>query len=89
MTVATVPSPMVTEVGLNADPVHEYDGSLPAKSPGWVASVSVNVHTDPVGIGLSGETAPAVVTSSVPELVGPSVSLHEYATGKTRALPPT
>jgi len=23
VTVATVPSPMVTEVGLNADPVHE------------------------------------------------------------------
>jgi len=72
VTVATVPSPMVTEVGLNADPVHEYDGSLPAKSPGWVASVSVNVHTDPVGIGSAGDTAPPVVTSRVPDEVGPS-----------------
>jgi hypothetical protein len=36
----------------------------------------VNEHTEPVGIGVSGETACAVVTSTVPAVVGPLVSVH-------------
>jgi hypothetical protein len=53
-----------------------------------VVRVSSIVHTDPSGIGSAGETACAVVTFSVPEELGPLVSVQLYWTGNTRVVPP-